>query len=289
MIRLIVHADDFGISQKINEGILHAHAQGILTSTSIIASGAAFEHAIEICRLVPTLDVGVHLTLVEERPLLRADAVASLVNNEWRFHQNAKKFAKKYFTGKIRLQEVKNELEAQVRKVLSRGINVSHLDSHQHLHMLPKVHEVTVKIAKQFGIPAIRSTREKIHLGMLKNMGLFSRLFFLLVLNRIPRLPEDPEIKRTDYFLGFFFSGILNKMNLMKVFHRLPHTGTCELMCHPGFDDPNSRYTHWNYNWNDELNALTDPDVKEFIASNNIELISFRQLAETKFNIIQKV
>ena len=103
MTILIVHADDLGISKKVNEGILQAHTQGILTSASIVANGAAFEHAIEICNSFPTLDVGVHLTLVEEQPLLNTEVIESLVNGERRFHHNAKEFAKKYLMGRIRL------------------------------------------------------------------------------------------------------------------------------------------------------------------------------------------
>ena len=282
MINLIVHADDLGISKKVNEGILQAHTNGILTSASIIANGAAFEHAVEICRSVPTLDVGVHLTLVEEQALLTSDVIATLVNSDRKFHRNAKEFAKKYFMGKIRLTEVKQELEAQVRKVLSSGIKVSHLDSHQHLHMLPRIHEITAKIAKQFEIPAIRFTREKIRLSMLKEMRLFSRLFLLSVLNRMPRLPEDLEVKQTDHFAGFLFSGILNKRNLMKVLANLPYDGTCELMCHPGFDDPHSLYSHWKYFWQDELDALLDKDLPGILQEKGILLISYRDLVAQK-------
>ena len=282
MTILIVHADDLGISKKVNEGILQAHTQGILTSASIVANGAAFEHAIEICNSFPTLDVGVHLTLVEEQPLFNTDVIESLVNGEGRFHYNAKEFAKKYLMGRIRLREVKQELEAQIRKVLSSGINVSHLDSHQHIHMLPKIHEITVEIAKQYGIPAIRSTRERFHSGMLKDRTLFSRLFFLLVLNRIPRQIEDPAVLKTDHFFGFFYSGILNKANLMNVIEYLPSDGTCELMCHPGLDDPQSPYSHWKYSWQDELQALLDRELPGILQKKGVTLISYRDFARLK-------
>lgn len=279
MTDLIVHADDFGISEKVNEGILQAHAHGILTAASIMANGAAFKHAIEICNSTPTLDVGVHLTLVEEDPLLSANVIASLVNKEGRFHRNATEFAKRYFMGRIRLQEVKQELESQILGVMNNGISPSHLDSHQHIHMLPKVHKITVELAKKYGIPAIRSTREMIYFGMLKERGLFSRFLILLVLNGISRLLENQGVIRTDHFVGFFFSGILNKTNLMKVLDHLPPSGSCELMCHPGLDDPHSTYSHWKYCWQDELQALLDTELPRILLQKGITLVSYRDLA----------
>ena len=279
MCQLIVHADDFGLSEKVNEGILRAHTRGILTSTSLMATGAAFDHAISIWQSTPTLDVGIHLTLVEEDPVVLAKNVPSLVNGEHQFHQNAVEFIKQYLKGKICLQEVQRELEAQILKVKNRGIRLSHIDSHQHIHMLPKIHEITVGLAKKFGIPAIRLTRETFHLGMLKEKGLFSRLLPLLVLNRFSRSPGDSEVMRIDYFFGFFFSGILNKTNLMKVLHHLPPSGTCELMCHPGLDDPQSRYSHWKYCWQDELQALLDAEISRILQEKEISLISYRDLA----------
>jgi hopanoid biosynthesis associated protein HpnK len=282
MCQLIVHADDFGLSEKVNEGILQAHTRGILTSTSLMATGAAFDHAISIWQSNPTLDVGIHLTLVEEAPVVLAKHVPSLVKSKHQFHQNAVEFIKQYLKGKIRLQEVQLELEAQILKVINRGIRLSHIDSHQHIHMLPKIHEITVGLAKKFGIPAVRLTRETLHLGMLKEKGLFSRLFPLLVLNRFSRFPGDSDVARTDHFFGFFFSGVLNKTNLMKVLDHLPPSGICELMCHPGLDDPHSSYSHGKYLWQDELQALLDKELPIILLKKGITLISYRDLARQR-------
>ena len=152
MLQLIVHADDFGLSEKVNEGILQAHRLGILTSASVMANGAAFEHAIEMWRSLPSLDLGIHLTLVEEQPVLDPAMVPSLVNETGQFYRHATIFAKRYFMGKIRLGEVRRELAAQINKVMSRGVTISHLDSHQHVHMLPQVLRVTLELAGEFGI-----------------------------------------------------------------------------------------------------------------------------------------
>lgn len=279
MCKLIVHADDFGLSEKVNEGILRAHTRGILTSTSLMATGAAFDHAIGIWQTTPTLDVGIHLTLVEEKPLLEAEIVPSLVDGKGRFYDHAKEFAKRYLTGRIRIQEVQRELEAQIRKVLSSGINVSHLDSHQHLHMLPKILNIVVKLAQKYGIPAIRIPSEKLHFNMLWKSGSITRVMQSLVLKILCKMGDCADLLGTDYFFGFLFSGNLNKENLRKVLQHLPSNGTCEIMCHPGSDDPHSRYSHWGYHWLDELNALLDPEISDFLRYKRIKLISYRQLA----------
>jgi hopanoid biosynthesis associated protein HpnK len=279
MCRLIVHADDFGLSERVNEGILYAHRHGILTSTSLMANGYAFEQAIDICRAIPTLDVGIHLMLVEGPPILSADTVPSLVGAAANLHQHAKIFTKKYFRGQIRLREVRDELEAQIIRVMSQGVSISHLDSHQHLHMLPQILRMTVELAKAYGIPAIRFPYERVHLYMLKGKEAVSRGFQLLVLNMFCRLGRKAIRLRTDHFTGFFFGGHLHKQHLQELLCYLPPTGTCELMCHPGLDDPYTRYGHWGYHWSDELGALIDPEVADWLQQKGVQLISYRQLA----------
>jgi hopanoid biosynthesis associated protein HpnK len=280
VLRLIVHGDDFGLSERVNEGILQSHQGGILTSASIMANGAAFEHAVGICQGVSTLDAGIHLTLVEENPVLKANLVPSLVDATGRLHRHATTFTRRYFAGKIRLQEVQCELEAQIQKVISQGVTVSHLDSHQHLHMLPQVLDITIKLARKYGIKAIRLPRETIRLYMLGGEGAVARVWQLLILNTFCRFGKNTSSVRTDHFVGFFFSGNLHKKNLHKVFESLPTTGTCELMCHPGLADSSTRYAHWRYHWAIELTALTDPEIAEFLRQRGVRLISYRELAQ---------
>jgi hopanoid biosynthesis associated protein HpnK len=280
MNRLIVNADDFGLSEKVNEGILDAHLHGIVTSASIMANGEAFEHAIDICKSTPTLDIGVHLTLVGEEPVVSSEHLPSLVNGEGRLHSHATEFLKRYLMRKICFQEVRKELEAQVISVISRGINVSHLDSHQHLHMLPKNWTVAVALARKYGIRAIRVSNERLHINvdMLRTNGSGSRVIHSFVLKFLSRLRKNADVVRTDHFVGFLFSGNLSKENLQTVLQKLPPTGTCEIMCHPGAYDPDSRYTHWRYNWPGELSALTDQEILQFVKHNRIKLISYQQL-----------
>jgi hopanoid biosynthesis associated protein HpnK len=276
---MIVHADDFGLSEKVNEGILFAHSRGIVTSASLIANGEAFEQAVRMSYETPSLDVGIHLSLVEERPVMEAKLIPTLVNGEGRFHDHANEFMKRYLSKRINIREVQSELDAQVRKVISRGIKLSHLDSHQHLHMVPKIWQITAGLAQKYGIPAIRYTRERLRVGMLKEAKLLPRLLLLLLVNLSSRLSRDVGMIRTKEFVGFLYSGILDKKNLKKLLRHLPTHGTCELMCHPGLDDPDSHYGHWQYRWQDELEALTDGELPGLLEKMGITLISYRELA----------
>ena len=101
----------------------------------------------------------------------------------------------------------------------------------------------------------------------------------MLLLDQISRLPRDMGMVRTKEFVGFLYSGILNRKNLKKLLQHLPSDGTCELMCHPGLDDPDSHYGHWQYHWPEELEALTDGELPGLLEKMGITLISYRDLA----------
>jgi hopanoid biosynthesis associated protein HpnK len=275
---LIVHGDDFGLSEGLNKGIVQAHRQGILTSTSLVASGVAFEHAVELAQTTPSLDIGVHLTLSDERPVLPPASVPTLLGSRERMHRDAATFTRRYLLGRISLDEVARELDAQIAKVRSQGLNVTHLDGHQHLHMLPGIRPVVGELARKHGIPAIRYPFETPRAYMLRQPAAAGRLAQLLALDTFCTLANVTDAKRTDHFVGFFFGGRLDKGNLLEVLSRLPRSGTCELMCHPGLADPGSGYGHWSYLWEEELAALTDGEVREFLRSRGIGLISYADL-----------
>jgi predicted glycoside hydrolase/deacetylase ChbG (UPF0249 family) len=173
---------------------------------------------------------------------------------------------------------VKKELDHQIQKVKDHGINISHLDSHQHIHMLPEILKITLNLAKKYSIPAIRYPQEKKGVWMINHGARVSRFIQLIVLNSFCRIAKGMDIMHTDYFIGFLFSGHLNTHNLTQMLRHLPSHGTCELMCHPGMDDPDSKYLHWGYSWPEEMKALIDPSVVSFVKSGNINLINYNQI-----------
>ena len=277
--RLIVNADDFGLSEAVNVGIVEAHRRGIVTSASLIASGAAFEHAVGLAQQIGTLAVGVHLTLTEEDPVSNRGDVPSLLDGG-RFHPHTTSFVRRYFAGRISLDEVERELDAQIARVVASGLRVSHLDGHQHVHMVPGIRRVAGRLAARYGIPAIRFPKERPRPYMFREDGSAGRLLQLFALNAFCAAADIRGAERPDHFVGFFYGGRLSKPNLMRVLESLPNEGTCELMCHPGRQDASGAHRHWQYRWQEELDALTDSDVSEWLRSRGIELIPYAALAQ---------
>ncbi len=277
-LRLIVHADDFGLSERVNDGVLDAHLNGILTSASVMVSAPAFEHAVRLSKEHPSLDIGLHLTLIEERPLLDPALVPSLVDETGCFHKHITVFAKRYMQGLINLDEVRLELEAQVRKAIDAGLVLSHFDSHQHVHMLPGILRVAQDLAAKYSIPAMRMPREDIRPYMLKSPAGLARVAQLFVLNLFCRRGRRGFGTHTDHFAGFYFGGKLDTSALQMVVSALPRSGTCELMCHPGEDDPSSGRLHWGYAWESELTALKQEAIAEQLRARGVKLISYRDL-----------
>jgi hopanoid biosynthesis associated protein HpnK len=272
--RLIVHADDFGLSEAVNRAVVAAHAGGIVTSTSIMAGGGAFEHAVALARSHPSLDVGVHLTLTEQAPV--AANVPSLVNGDGRLATHATELARRRALGKISMRDVRTELEAQIRRVLDAGLRPSHLDGHQHVHVLPGVAQVVLDLARAYGIGAVRYPAERVRGYMLRNPARAKRVAEQLAVAGLSALSPLKALRRSDDFVGFYFGGRLNERNLRTVLEHLPPRGTTELMCHPGFDDPQSRYGHWGYAWADEAAALSSPAIRGLVAARGLRLIGYR-------------
>ncbi|HEX6998271.1 MAG TPA: ChbG/HpnK family deacetylase [Gammaproteobacteria bacterium] len=275
-LRLIVHADDFGLSEAVDDGIVEAHDRGIVTSTSVMANGPAFAHAVALARARPALDVGLHLTLTELEPLTRdSPALAGAAN---RLPPHAVQFAARYLRGRIPLADVRRELEAQIRTALDAGLAVSHLDGHQHVHVLPGVARVVVELARAYGIRAVRCPAERVRLFMLRGGARVRRIAEQLAVGAAAVLSPLQELKRVDAFVGFFHGGRLTEENLTALLAALPNGGTVELMCHPGRDDPGSAFNAWGYRWSAETAALTSPSVRGLLERRGIELISYRDV-----------
>ena len=161
MKRLIVNADDFGLHAAVNAGIAIGHREGIITSASLMAGGGAFDDAVRIAGECPRLGIGVHLTLVGGgRPVLPPAQVSSLLDGQGCFLMGHPAFIARYLAGRIKLCEVEAELTAQVEKVCVAGVTPSHLDSHQHLHVLPGIFAIAKKLALRFSVGSMRRPAE---------------------------------------------------------------------------------------------------------------------------------
>lgn len=288
MVGLIVNADDLGLSEKVNQGIALAHTNGIVTSASVIACGAAFDHAVEVARSCPQLDTGIHLTLVEERPLLQPAEIPTLVDEQGRFLKSAAAFVKRYAQGKIEQDDIRKEFRAQIERARETGFQLSHIDSHQHLHMLPQVLAVVLELSKQYGIPALRYPSDAIPLSGGFRQYRNRRLLETLLLKNLCRMQKKRiACYVSDFFVGFGIGGRISSPWLRALAGRLPQSGVCELMCHPGQDDPGSRYAHWGYHWQEELEALTDPGIVGLFKQRS-HLTSYREIAGQPYKQLER-
>lgn len=280
-IRLVVNADDFGISARINEGIIAAHRTGIVTSTSLMAVGRAFEQAVQLCRSAPTLDVGVHLTLVAERPLL--PGTSSIIGDDGRFPASAGAFLRRWLTGNIRLKDVQAEWSAQIERVLDNGIRVTHLDSHQHVHILPGLAELSFCIAAQYDVPFVRVPVEHFQLDRWPGRHEISRMMGATALWTswmLARLAGARKMRlQPPHFLGFQDGGRLDDLRLRRMLRTLRPGRTYELMCHPGLRPDEPDLQSWAYGHEVEFRTLTSPAIESEITAQGIQLCSFAELA----------
>jgi predicted glycoside hydrolase/deacetylase ChbG (UPF0249 family) len=233
--RLIVTADDVGLDRGMTEGAIRAHVDGIVTACSVVANGVDFDDAVARLRDVPTLEVGVHLALVEERALTTG---LPMPRNHVRYV--------------LRPGHPEAELRAQIEKVLATGLRVTHLNGHQHLHMLPRVFAIVSRLAKEYGIGYIRRVGDR------GGRAGVARRISIAVLNALGR----------GNTIGVMEAGHLTAPRIVELLDHVD--GVTELVTHPGVGV--TRYPHWRYAWDEETRALCDPSVREAIAARGIEL-----------------
>lgn len=281
MKRVIINADDFGIHEGINRGIIYGHSHGAITSTTIMAVGDAFDHAVQLAAAVPSLGVGIHLTLVGERPVASPDQVPSLVDKEGCLPRFYPQFLRHLLQGKVSLADVRTELVAQVEKVIAAGIKPTHLDSHQHMHVVPGIVDITLDLAHHYRIPAIRIPDEPFFFfgGFEASPGRFVGRGGLTALARIARRKAAKRrIAAPQHFYGMLAGGFMIEKNLLAIINALP-TGVSEIMMHPGDDDAAmTRHYGWQFSWQAELAAVTSPTSQQLLKEKGIELITFREL-----------
>jgi predicted glycoside hydrolase/deacetylase ChbG (UPF0249 family) len=275
--RLIVNADDFGLAGPVNLGIIKGHREGVVTSTSLLACGAAAEEAAALAKENPGLGVGVHLCLTLERTVLDPASLPTLTR-DGRLPGSPFNFMRRFALGLIDKKEVEAELRAQVNKAFELGVRPTHLDGHQHVQMMPGVFPILMKLADEFGIPAVRFPvgpwRGRV--GILR--ALEKSALETLSLMQAKRIKAH-GLKRPDYFFGLPQTGILDMESLCDIISQLPE-GTSEVMCHPGLrDDALAASLNWGRGWETELSAVTAESVRRCIRENRVELVNFSHLS----------
>jgi hopanoid biosynthesis associated protein HpnK len=289
MRNLIVNADDLGWTVGVNRGIAEAHRNGIVTSTSLLANGSAFDDGVKTASALPGLGVGVHLNLSDGPPTSPADGVKTLLNEHGKLAGGPESLLLRLTTKSLDVKEVEKEWDAQIQKVRASGIRPTHLDGHKHVQMLPGLFVVALRLAKRHGIEAVRVSHEASSLrsallngkessGVALKQGVQARGLKLLAGNA-RRMAERAGIATADYFCGIAQTGVLTKTGVQRLLNSLPE-GTTELMCHPGYLDEELRRssTRLQESRRSELEILTDKAIRKSVAELGIRLINYEQV-----------
>ncbi len=282
--RLIVSADDFGMSAGVNAGIIRAHSQGILTDASLMVNGKAFDEAVMLAHAHPTLSVGLHLVLAQGRAVSPPDRIPLLVDRSGMFGTNPIwQGLRYYFTPGMR-EQLHREIIAQIEKYTATGLPLSHVDGHLTIHMHPTVLHILLEVADRYGIRAMRLPREAIAPALRFDRSHAARKLFeaaaftglsIHARNRLARA----NVRHPDRMFGLHQTGHLSEEYLLTVLRQLS-AGVNEVYCHAAIPDEESR--RWrppDYESTRELAALTSDRVRRAIEDAGIVRMSYRDLA----------
>ena len=291
--RLIVNADDFGLTVGVNRAIIDTHLGGVVSSTTLMANGAAFKDAVTAARSVPSLSVGCHVVLVDGRPVSPPGGL----DTPEKFYSSLSAFSARALLGGFDRDQLVEEVTAQIRKIQAAGIEVTHLDSHKHAHIFPEILSALLRAAKICGVRAIRNPIVPIkalparlfkgkpqlwkRYGQVRMLQTFSRQFRnqtkragLLTPDGVIGVIETGSLGRDGNSAGTGEGASL----LQQTLAALPD-GTWEFVCHPGYSDDDLRAagTRLIESRDEERHLLCSPELREFLNKQKIELIGYRE------------
>jgi hopanoid biosynthesis associated protein HpnK len=283
--RLIVNADDFGLTSGVNRAIVEGNSAGIITSATLMANAKASAEAVELAKVQLSLKTGCHVVLIDGVPL--APNLPSLTNSSQRFHDSLKQFAVSAVRKQLAPDEIQREVEAQIKKVQASGVTLTHVDSHKHTHMFPHVLRPVLRAARACGIRAVRNPFEPVRSWPFRMMaglpGLWLRstgvLAFQMFAAEFRRAIREEGMVSTDGTVGIAATGLLDQQILLRILKALPE-GTWELVCHPGYSDAELQAagTRLTTSRETELAALTSAATRAALAEHKVELISYADL-----------
>lgn len=275
MRKLIVNADDLGYTLGVTRGIIRAHKDGIVTSTSVMVNMPAAAESVELTRKeAPDLGLGLHLTLTAGPSVASSDLIPDLVNPDGHFHPKAEVTAR---LGQLDMVQVERELLAQVDRFIElAGKQPDHLDSHHHITYLhPSIMELMLRLASKLVIPIRKPLIDNVSMvaEFVRKLGMAAESESMA--GSLKNTMAATSVQMPDRFISEFFKKQATLGDLLILLANLPE-GISELMCHPAeVDDAlmeSSGYTTYRQA---ELDALTHPSVRELIQSEGIELINF--------------
>ena len=282
--RVIFTGDDFGLAVPVNEGIERAHRDGVLTAASLMVGGAAAADAVERARRLPRLRVGLHLVLVEGRPVLPPAEVPDLVDERGEFLDDLFAAGLRFFFRPGSRRQLEAEIRAQFEAFRATGLVLDHVNAHNHMHLHPTVLRLLIEVGREHGLDAVRipwepplaawrATGDRLlpRLAMAAGLGPFA--------GWLRRRLRRAGIRSNDRVFGLHDSGAMDEARVLRLLDRLP-AGVTELYFHvatrhcPEIDRTTPDYRH-----RDELDALTSPRVAALVAAQDIDAIAFGDLS----------
>jgi len=241
MQRLIVNADDFGLTRGVNRAVVELHAHGVLTSATLMARASASEEAIRLALKTPSLGIGCHIVLVDGEPVLPAAEIPTLVHKATgRFHPTLGGFLGRVLSGRIDAAEIQAEAAAQIAALCAHGLQLTHLDTHKHTHMLPTVLRAVLCAGRRAGISAVRNPFEPLWSRQATANAPWARRVEVSLLHhlesRFRRIVRQEGVATTDGAIGVLATGTLDAATLRSLLQHAPQ-GTWELVTHPGYQD----------------------------------------------------
>ncbi len=280
-IRILVNADDLGLTAGVNRAVAELAMVGALSSATLMAGGSAFADAVERARAVPGFRIGCHIVLVDGMACAPAGQVPTLADSAGRLRDSLPRFLLELQRNKIAEREIESEAIAQIQRLQAAGIAVSHVDTHKHTHLFPRVARPLLRAAMACGVPAIRNPFEQEWSARLTRGALLRKLEVRALRSfqvRFNGLLRASGLRSTNGSIGVSATGSLDEATLRRLLHHA-EPGTWELVCHPGYNDAelDAVATRLRGTRDTERLALAKllPDA---VRSGAVELISFADL-----------
>jgi len=291
MRRLIINADDFGMTYGVNRAITETHRAGVVTSATLMANESAVDDAIIIASENPSLGIGCHVVLVDGVPVSEPDRVQSLIGlrngNDVRFRPGIAHLALAAVSGKVSEGEVHAEAAAQIQRLQSRRLTLSHVDCHMHSHILPLLARGVLRAARDYGIQAVRNPFEPswsvaatYQSSSMRSWNRSAQVILLRTLQpQFLKAVQQNGMRTTDGTIGIAVTGLLHRDLLRQLVDAMPH-GTWELVTHPGYNDHelSQARTELKQSRMIELELLRAPDTLELLRRRDGQLINYREL-----------
>ena len=283
---LIINGDDFGYSEAVNNAIIKGHRDGVLTSASLMVSGQAFEHAVELARSNPHLAVGLHLVLVLGSATLPANRVSAIADPHGNFPSSSFRAGLRYFFSPAARRQMRDEMRAQFDKFLATGLPLSHVDGHTHLHMHPTIFRELANLCEEYGVRRLRIVKGEILTSLrLDSRHSPSKIFWGIVFNLLggycELLVRKRAFVRPETVYGLLQSGDMNEEYMLGLLAR-HRESSVEIYSHPIAHNADQAALRENPRGIVELEALLSPRVRAKIEDGGFKLATYQNLTNSE-------